>query len=110
MSTFSQIHAKSLVSLKLDTKLQFPPGVLHADREQQVRHVTPVATQIVEDSTLFDTPETDNHVYNYARILCHYGELIVEFGDAIEQGNGYCAYRCWPCYASAHSSFLMWPL
>ena len=58
-----------------------------------------IASQVVEDCTLIDTSgavvETNDHVYNYAKVLCHYGALILEFRDAIAEGDGDRVYRCW---------------
>ena len=34
-------------------------------------------------------------MYNYARVLCHYGALITEFKDAWGNGDGDRDYRCW---------------
>ena len=84
---------------KLDSKLPLPPGIIQADREQQLRYVRRIASQVVEDCTLIDTSgavvETNDHVYNYAKVLCHYGALILEFRDAIAEGDGDRVYRCW---------------
>ena len=35
-------------------------------------------------------------IYNYARILCHYGSLVLEFiDDAWAEGNGDRICTCW---------------
>ena len=39
--------------------------------------------------------ETDDKVYNYARVLCHYGALVLEFRDACVEGDGERVFRCW---------------
>ena len=58
-----------------------------------------LAAQVVEECTLIDicgdVTETDDHVYNYARVLCHYGALMLEFRDACAEGDGERVYRCW---------------
>ena len=36
-----------------------------------------------------------DHVYNYARVLCHFGTLVLEFTDAWSKGDGECIYCCW---------------
>ena len=36
-----------------------------------------------------------DHVYNYARVLCHFGTLVLQFTDAWSKGDGECIYRCW---------------
>ena len=38
---------------------------------------------------------TNDGVYNYAQVLCHYGALILEFRDAVSEGDGEHVYRCW---------------
>ena len=77
----------------LDGKLQVPPGILPA------RYIRRVASQVVEECTLIDASgevaKTNDHVYNYARVLCHYGALILEFRDAVAEGDGDRVYRCW---------------
>ena len=54
---------------------------------------------MVEECTLIDTTndvaETDDQVYNYARVLCHYGALVLEFRDACAEGDGQRVFRCW---------------
>lgn len=58
-----------------------------------------VASQVVEECTLIDAfgevAETNDHVYNYARFLCHYGTLVLEYRDAVAEGNGECVFCCW---------------
>ena len=53
--------------------------VYHASKQQQLAYIRSLATQVVEECTLIDTnndvAETDDHVYNYARVLCHYGVM-----------------------------------
>lgn len=39
--------------------------------------------------------ETDDKVYNYARVFCHYGALVAEFKDACAEGDGDRVFRCW---------------
>ena len=36
-----------------------------------------------------------DQIYNYARVLCHYGAHIFEFRDAVAEGDGERVYRCW---------------
>ena len=65
-------------------KLQLPPGIYHSSKQQQLAYIRSLATQVVEECTLIDTnnavAETDYKVYNYARVLCHYGHLYLNFG------------------------------
>lgn len=36
-----------------------------------------------------------DHVYNYARVLCHFGSLVLEFKDGWAEGDGERVFRCW---------------
>lgn len=54
---------------------------------------------IIEDSILFKSvAETGDMVYNYARTLCHYGSLALEFVDAWGEGDGDRIIRCWKIF------------
>ena len=60
-----------------------------------------IAHKIVDDisiveSSFFDCSpdDTDDKVYN-ARVLCHYGSLIMELQDAWREGDGERVMRCW---------------
>lgn len=44
------------------------------------------------------TLDTDDNVYNYARVLCHYGSLCLEFRDAWAEGDGERVIRCWKLF------------
>ena len=84
---------------KLDSELQLPPGIYHASAQQQLAFVQSLATQVLENCTLIDTSgdvaETLEHVYNYARVLCHYGAVVMEFRDACVEGDGERVFQCW---------------
>ena len=54
---------------------------------------------IIGESFLFQPiPETGDGVHNYARFLCHYGSLAMEFVDAWEEGDGERICRCWKLF------------
>lgn len=38
---------------------------------------------------------TGDHVYNYTRVLCHYGAMVMEFRDTWGEGDGERVFRCW---------------
>ena len=42
---------------------------------------------IVSGAYFNSTEESTDGVYNYARVLCHYGALIMEFRDAWAEGE-----------------------
>ena len=57
-------------------------------KASQVRKCTLVGEPLSQEKI----PECGDGVYNYARTLCHYGALIVEFCDASAEGDGERAY------------------
>ena len=40
----------------------------------------------------------DDNAYNYARVLCHYGALVMEFQDAWAEGDGERILRYWKLF------------
>ena len=85
----------------LDGAIHLPPALTHSSTpaSQQLQFVKNIASKIVKECTLINTcteiQESDDGVYNYARVLCHYGALITEFKDAWGNGDGDRDYRCW---------------
>ena len=54
---------------------------------------------IIGDSLVFvPVPETQDGVYNYAKVICHYGALALEFVDAWQEGDGERVCRCWKLF------------
>ena len=53
--------------------------------------------QGVEECTLIhtnhDVAETDDQVYKYARVLRHYGALVLKFGDGCVEGDRKCVKK-----------------
>ena len=87
---------------KLDSKVNMPPNVKHGQDSDKSQYIRSLASQVVEKCTLIDkaiTGEvvmtTDDHKYNYARILCHFGTLIMEYLDSWGHGDGKRLFRCW---------------
>ena len=87
---------------KLDSHIPLPPGLCSSTRHQQYAFVKSIAVQVVEKCTLVDGAVTrenvinvNDGVYNYARVLCHYGALVMEFRDAWAEGDGERVYNCW---------------
>lgn len=37
-------------------------------------------------------------MYNYARALCHFGTLVMEFRDAWAEGDGDRIFQCWQLF------------
>ena len=102
---------------KLDSKVSLPPNVKHGEAKDKNLYIRSLASQVVERCTLIDNAvtgevvtTTDDHKYNYARILCHYGSLIMEFLDGWEHGDGKRMFRCWQLFlphfhASGHTKY-----
>ena len=45
-----------------------------------------------------DCKDEEDSVHNYARVLCHYASLILEFIDAWREGDGERVVRCWKLF------------
>ena len=41
---------------------------------------------------------TKDGKYNYARVLCHYGALVMEFLDSWAEGDGERSFRYWKLF------------
>ena len=50
---------------------------------------------LVDSAFLTGDTDTDDKVYNYARVLCHYGALMTEFHDGWAEDDGERVVRCW---------------
>ena len=67
--------------------------------------VRTLATKVVDKCTFISEPflgqqinSGEDHIYNYARQLCHYASLIAEFTDAWSEGDGTRVIRCWKLF------------
>ena len=86
---------------KLDDPVHLQPSLTHksASPRLQLQFVRRIASQIVEECILIDTgkhmSETDDNVYNYARVFGHYSAIITEFRDAWKEGDADRVFRCW---------------
>lgn len=90
---------RALAISTLDSKVSLPQDIHKASQQAQLAYVDHLAARVVKECTLIDicgdVTETDDRVYNYAKVLCHYGALILEFRDACAEGDGERVYRCW---------------
>lgn len=93
---------QTLGTTKLDLPLRIPPGIRRCSSANQCEFLKTIATEVVDKFTLVDkalmgekVAETGDGVHNYARVLCHYGALVMEFLDSWKEGDGDRAYRCW---------------
>lgn len=58
---------------------------LFCSAQHHYRHSTTIAANEVDV----------DKVFNYTRVLCHYGALVIEFRDAWREGDGDRVVRCW---------------
>ena len=90
---------KILGCSKLDDTLVLPRGIQRAPIEQQWEYISHLAGTIVNECTFIDVSgdvdDSEDRVYNYARILCHYGALLLELKDAWAEGDGERVFQCW---------------
>ena len=103
--------AAACSELGIEKADRIPPNVEVLARMQQQpvaeqrQFIYSIAQAVVEkcsiigNSLLFQSvPETHDMVHNYARVLCHYGSLALEFVDAWEEGDGERICRCWKLF------------
>ena len=73
------------------------PGKLRRDHE--ATHNPPPEVQDCDSNSVFDEPSTDDSdrddMFSYQRALLDYGMLILNFWDAISEGDGDRVFRCW---------------
>lgn len=89
----------------LQDPLILPPGIHTAEKPVQLAFINKMAQMVVNKCTLIDAAFTGGPVadkgdgkYNYARTLCHYGSLVMEFRDAWAEGDGERVLRCWKLF------------
>ena len=86
---------------KLDSPIQLPPGIRNSSPQHQFCFVRSIAVQVIEKCgvvgaalTRKTVEEVKDGVYNYARVLCHFGSLVMELVDAWAEGDGERVFRC----------------
>ena len=65
-----------------------------------------IAGKVVDRLKLVDSPfvvpgeisDSSDTCYNYARILCHYSSLVIEFRDGWGNGDGKRTMLCWKLF------------
>ena len=80
-----------------------PEELKKAKPIDQCKFVSEIASKVVERLTLVSSAFLDpgklndsrDTCYNYARVLCHYGSLVMEFRDAWAEGDGERVIRSW---------------
>lgn len=93
----------------VDGTIKVPPNLKKAGAAEQRMFLEGISKKVVERMSLVDSAfvandgnevnmATNDTVYNYARALCHYGSLVVEFRDAWAEGDGDRVLRCWKLF------------
>ena len=64
--------------------------------------ITSLARQVVDDTSINadailgnEVANSDNQIYNYGRVFCHFASIALEFQDAWAEGDGDRVCRCW---------------
>ena len=91
----------------LDEPLPLPSGINKAPLSEKLALINKISHMVVEGCTLVEgsftnevttAAENEDGIYNYARVLCHYGSLVMEFRDAWQEGDGERVLRCWKLF------------
>ena len=74
-------------------------------KEEKRKFMYTLARKIVDKLTIVSQsflgkriPPTNDKVHSYARLLCHYSSLVMEFTDAWSEGDGERVVRCWKLF------------
>ena len=82
-----------------DDSISLPLTIQRASVQRKWEYISHLANQIVEKNTLIvitsSVADTEDKIYNYARVLCHYGCLVLKFREAWGEGDGERIFRCW---------------
>jgi len=88
----------------VDDPLVLPPNIEKSDTEK-LAYILSIAEKVVEKCSLIEgaltneaVEDKDDGVYNYARVLCHFGSLVMELRDAWHEGDGERVLRCWKLF------------
>ena len=85
--------------------LVLPPDISSSSDEEKLAFISRISRIVVERCTLIEgsftngaIPDNTDSIYNYARVLCHFGSLVMEFRDAWHEGDGERVLRCWKLF------------
>ena len=85
--------------MSLNSQVALPPYIYKATTDHQRAYITSIAKQVVHQCTLIGESFVNgivcDHVYNYAKVLCHYGAMVMEFRDGWGTGDGVRMFTCW---------------
>lgn len=92
---------------KITDKLPCIDSLKHGSHEEKRAFIYDLASSVVDELAIVEMAfdykrivedDKTDHIYNYARVLCHYGSLIMEFMDAWSEGDGERVYTCWKIF------------
>lgn len=99
---FLACACKILGITSLNSQVALPPHIYKGTTDQQRAYITSIAKQVVHQCTLIGESfvngivcDSGDYVYNYAKVLCHYGALVMEFRDGWGTGDGEKMFTCW---------------
>ena len=85
--------------------LVLPPDISSSSDEEKRAFISRISRMVAERCTLIEgsftngaIPDNTDSIYNYARVLCHFGSLVMEFRDAWHEGDGERVLRCWKLF------------
>ncbi len=95
--------AYACMLLEISKPNEIPKGmVLPKGKSAKFSFIVKIASQvadkfsIIEDAILGgQIPQTNDAVFDYARVFCHFGSLALEFTNSWEEGDGGRTTRCW---------------
>ena len=81
------------------------PDFKKASTEEKKAFLYDLAERVVQCCSLIEESflgkkiaDTGDSVYNYARVLCHFASLALEFLDSWAEGDGERILRCWKVF------------
>ena len=74
-------------------------------KDAKLAFIASIASQVAEKFSISENAiigqeddQTDDHMYDYARVFSHFGSLALEFKNAWEEGDGERSIRCWKIF------------
>ena len=99
---FLACACKILGITSLNSRVALPPHIYKATIDQQRAYITSIAKQVVHQCTLVNESfvngkvcDSGDHIYNYARVLCHFGTMVMEFRGGWGNGDSDRMFTCW---------------
>ena len=88
----------------VDGPIIYPRGLFKNKKKREF--VEEITQKVVDKLTLVDSAftvsgeiaDSGDTCYNYAFVLCHYGNLVMEFRDAWAEGDGERVLCCWKSF------------